>query len=439
MKYSEARLITGEDVQHYSFLQRKDPEIFSIFNQENKRQNATIELIASANAVSPGVLEAMGSALTDNVVEGYIGERYFSGCQEIDRLESLAMERAKRLFGAAHANVQPYSCSQANQAVYLTTMEAGERLLSMDLMHGGHLTHGAKFTMTAHHYEVHSYQVSRENEQIDYDRILRQAKEIRPKLIIAGASAYPRIIDFRRFRKIADEVGAYLLADMAHVAGLVAAGLYPSPVPHAHVVTSSTQKTLRGPRGGIILLGEQAADQLSRKIDSALFPGMQGAAHMHIIAAKAVALQEASQPEFAEYQRVVLNNARVLAADLEACGFRIVSGGTDTHLMLVDLRSRDITGREAESRLENIGITVNRNLIPYDVRKPWIASGIRIGTSAITSRGFGPEEMHTIATIIDKVLKGKPGAQILNQARQEVTRLCHQHTKNNSFTVAVPW
>ena len=437
MRHSEAQRVTDEEVQQYSYLQRQDAEIFAIFERESQRQHKTIELIASANRVSPGVLEAMGSPLTDNVVEGYIGKRYFSGCEEIDRLEGLAIDRAKQLFGAAHANVQPYSCSQANQAVYLTTMNPGDRLMSMDLMHGGHLTHGAKFTMTAHHYDVHPYGVSRDNEQIDYDQLLRQAKEVRPKLIIAGASAYPRVIDFKRFREIADEVGAYLLADMAHVAGLVAAGLYPSPIAHAHVVTSSTQKTLRGPRGGIILLGEQSVESLARKIDSALFPGMQGAAHMHIIAAKAVTLKEAAQPDFVAYQRAVLDNARLLATDLAERGFRIVSGGTDNHLMLVDLRPRNLTGKEAERRLESVGITVNRNQIPYDPEKPWIASGIRIGTSAITSRGFGPEEMHAIAAVIDKMLGEPPTTQTINEARRETARLCDRHAKKNYFTIAV--
>ena len=412
----------------YPALKQNDPDIFDIFHRENQRRNATIELIASANIVSPSTREAMGSAFTDNVVEGYVGKRYFSGCQEIDKLEELAINRAKKLFGAAHANVQPYSCSQANQAVYLAMLQSGDRLLSMDLKHGGHLTHGAKFTMTGRHYDVSSYTVSRENEQIDYDQVLRQAKEVRPKLIIAGASSYPRLIDFKKFREIADEVGAYLLADMAHIAGLVAAGLVPSPLPYADVVTSSTQKTLRGPRGGILLIGQQTADQLAKKMDSALFPGMQGAAHMHIIAAKAVALKEALQPEFVQYQRAVLDNAKTLAEDLINYGFRIVSGGTDNHLILVDLRSRNITGQEAEKRLESIGITVNRNLIPYDTQRPDITSGIRIGTAAITSQGFGSEEIHTIATILDKILQEKLTTENLKEARQEQMRLCNQNS-----------
>lgn len=429
--------MTEKETQRYSILCQKDHDIFDIINRENRQQNDTIELIASANIVSSAVLEAMGSSLTDKVVEGYIGQRYFSGCEEIDKLENLAIERAKQLFGAAHANVQPYSCSQANQAVYLCTLQPGDRILGMNLKHGGHLTHGAKVTMTAHHYASYSYQVSRENEQIDYDELLAQAKEIRPKLIIAGASAYSRIIDFQRFRKIADEVGAFLLADMAHIAGLVATGLHPSPIPHAHIVTSSTQKTLRGPRGGLILLGEHSAKQLAHRIDSAIFPGMQGAAHMHIIAAKAVALGEALQPSFVAYQRAVINNAKILAEALMQCGFRLVSGGTDNHLMLMDLRSQNITGKEAENRLESVGITVNKNLVPYDPKKPWICSGIRIGTAAITSRGFGVQEMHSIATMIDKMLNGKPTTQTIQKVRKEVAHLCRRHVKKNIFTIAV--
>ena len=401
-------------------------------------------MIASANIVSPGVLEAMGSYFTDNVVEGYPGQRYFSGCDEMDKIENLAMDRAKRLFGAAHANVQPYSCSQANQAVCLCNLQPGDVLLGMALKHGGHLTHGAKGTMMARHYTSHSYNVSQDNGRIDYDQILAQAKEVRPKVIIAGASAYPRIIDFKRFREIADEVGAFLLGDMAHIAGLVATGLHPSPVPYAHFVTTSTQKTLRGPRGGMILLGEETAGEFAQRIDKALFPGAQGAAHMHTIAAKAVALGEALQPDFVTYQRGVINNAKTLAEALMQCGFQLITGGTDNHLMVLDLRRQNITGAEAENRLASVNITVNKNLIPYDDQPSRVCSGIRIGTAAMTSRGYGQEEMHRIAVIIDKMLSSDPTAQTIQAVRKEVAAFCFRHQmgrhpiKKNSHVVAVP-
>ncbi|ODS24099.1 serine hydroxymethyltransferase [Candidatus Endobugula sertula] len=410
-----------------SVLSKTDPEIFSIVDRENLRKNNTIELIASANTVSPAVLEAMGSELINKVVEGYIGQRYFSGCTEIDKLENLAIHRAKQVFGATYANVQPHSCSQANQSVHLALMKPGDSFLGMDLMHGGHLSHGARTTLTAHHYTSLSYPVSREDEYLDYDQILKQAKEVRPKLIIAGASAYSRTIDFKRFRDIADQVGAFLLVDMAHIAGLVAAGLHPSPIAHAHIVTSSTQKTLRGPRGGIALMGKETANEYGHKLDSAIFPGLQGAAHMHTIAAKAVALEEALQPDFVVYQQNVLDNAKTLAEALMQSGFRLVSGGTDNHLMILDLRSQGMTGKEAEERLENVGITVNKNLIPYDLQKPWICSGIRIGTAAVTTRGFGPTEMHAIATMLDKILNKKLTAQIIQEVRHQVSIICRHH------------
>jgi len=415
---------THEEIQRYAALRQQDHEVFSIIERESRRRQKSIEMIASANIVSPGVLEAMGSPFVNNVVEGYPGQRYFSGCEEMDKLENLGTDRAKRLFGATHANLQPYSCSQANQAVYLCSLKPGDRILGMDLKHGGHLTHGAKVTMTAHYYASHSYKVSPDDGRIDYDQLLIQAKEVRPKLIIAGASAYPRIIDFERFRKIADEVGAFLLGDMAHVAGLVAAGLHPSPLPYAHFVTTSTQKTLRGPRGGMILLGEETAEAFAHRIDRALFPGIQGAAHMHTIAAKAVALGEALQPDFVTYQRCVLNNAKTLAEALMQCGFQLITGGTDNHLMVLDLRRQDITGAEAENRLESVGIMVNKNLIPYDRQPPWVCSGIRIGTAAMTTLGYGLEEMHAITMMLDKMLHSTPTPQTIQEVRKEVAALC---------------
>ena len=424
MSFQPSQMITNDTPQRYSILRRQDHEIFSVIECESQRRQESIQLIASANIVSSAVLEAMGSYVTDNVVEGYPGQRYFSGCEEMDKLENLARERAKQLFGATHANVQPYSCSQANQAVYLCNLKPGDCLLGMDLKHGGHLTHGAKGTMAARHYTSHSYNVDRDSGRIDYDQLLVQAKEVRPRLIIAGASAYPRIVDFKRFREIADEVGAFLLGDMAHIAGLVAAGLHPSPVPHAHFVTTSTQKTLRGPRGGMILLGEKTAGEFAQRIDRALFPGTQGAAHMHTIAAKAVALGEALQPDFAAYQRGVINNAKTLAENLMQYGFQLVTGGTDNHLMVLDLRRQNITGAEAENRLESVNIMVNKNLIPYDQQPPMVCSGIRIGTAAMTSCGYGHGEMHFVAAMIDKMLSGTPTAQTIQTVRKDVAAFC---------------
>lgn len=414
-------------------VQAVDSEVFSIIEKERQRQVNSIELIASANFVSRAVLEATGSILTNKVAEGYPGRRYFSGCENIDELENLAVDRAKELFGAAHVNLEPYTGSQANHAVYLTVLKPGDRILGMDLGHGGHLSHGAKFTMTGKVYDCHFYQVNQKTERLDYDQILAQAQEVRPKLIIAGASSYPRIIDFQRFRKIADEVGAYLLADIAHISGLVAAGLHPNPVPHAHFVTTSTQKTMRGPRSGMILLGEHSAPEFARKIDSAVFPGVQGAVHVHAIAAKAVMLKEAMSPSFAAYQRQNLENSQVLAKELVERGFRLVSGGTDNHLMLLDLTEKGLTGKEAEDRLANVQITVNKNLLPYDSQKPTVCGGIRIGTSAITTRGFGSEEMHCIAELIDKMLSSEPSANTIVKVREEISRLCRLYPKVESI------
>jgi glycine hydroxymethyltransferase len=411
----------------HSLLSDSDPEVFAILEREKKRQNENIELIASANFVSRAMLEATGSLVTNKVAEGYPGHRYFSGCDNIDDLENLAIARAKQLFGAAHANVQPYSGSQANQAVYLCALKPGDCILGMDLGHGGHLSHGAKFTMTGKHYSSFFYTVDPDTQFIDYDQILALAKSNRPKLIIAGGSSYSRSIDFKRFREIADEVGALLLADIAHIVGLIAAKLHQSPIPYAHFVTTSTQKTLRGPRSGLILLGEHSAPKFARKIDSAVFPGMQGAVHMHAIAAKAVMLGEALKPSFVTYQRQILENAKCLANQLIQRGFRLVSGGTDNHLFLIDLRPQGLTGKEAEERLAQVGITVNKNLIPYDSQPPKISSGIRLGTPAITTRGFGLEEMHSIADMIDNMLNNVPTDRTIQEVREEVARLCRLH------------
>lgn len=408
----------------YPPLFESDPDVFTLLDRERKRQRNCLELTASANFVSRAVLEATGSIFTNKVAEGYPGRRYFSGCEHIDELENLAIARAKQLFGAAYANLEPYTGSQANHAVYLAVLKPGDRILGMDLGHGGHLSHGAKFTMTGKHYDCHFYQVDADTERLDYDRLLDRAKEVQPKLIIAGASSYPRTIDFQRFREIADEVGALLLADIAHIVGLIAAGLHPSPIDCAHFVTSSTQKTLRGPRSGMILLGEHSAKKFARKIDSALFPGVQGAVHVHAIAAKAVMLKEAMSPNFAIYQRQTLENSRTLAEHLISQGFRLVSGGTDNHLMLLDLRSQGITGKEAEERLVNVGITVNKNLLPYDPQKPTVCSGIRIGTAALTTRGLTCGDMLSIANILGKMLQGEPSPSIIAEVREEVQRLC---------------
>ncbi|HAC62138.1 MAG TPA: serine hydroxymethyltransferase [Cyanothece sp. UBA12306] len=410
-----------------------DPEVFAIIERENQRQKDNIELIASANFISRAVLEATGSILTNKVAEGYPGLRYFSGCENIDELENLAIARAKELFGAAHANLEPYTGSQANHAVYLTVLKPGDRILGMDLDHGGHLSHGAKFNMTGKHYDCHFYQVDPDTQLLDYDVILAQAKDIRPKLIIAGASAYPRTIDFQKFREIADEVGAYLLADIAHISGLVAARLHPSPIPYAHFVTTSTQKTLRGPRSGMILLGKHSAPEFARKIDSAVFPGVQGAVHVHAIAAKAVMLKEAMSASFVNYQRQTIENSQILATDLIERRFRLISGGTDNHLMLIDLSEKGITGKEAEDRLASVRITVNKNMLPYDSQKSTICSGIRLGTSAITTRGFGAEEMHCIAELIDKMLSSEPTAKTIAKVQDEVSRLCHLHPHIDSI------
>jgi serine hydroxymethyltransferase (EC 2.1.2.1) len=398
----------------------RDEAIFSLIALEEKRQREGLELIASENFVSQQVREAVGSVLTNKYAEGYPGARYYGGCEIVDQVESLAIERAKALFGAAWANVQPHSGSQANMAVYMALMEPGDTLMGMDLAAGGHLTHGSRVNFSGKLYKVVSYGVSPETERIDLEEVRRLALEHRPKVIVAGASAYPRVWDFQAFRQIADEVGAFLVVDMAHFAGLVAAGLHPNPVPHAHVVTSTTHKTLRGPRGGLILSQDP---ELGKKIDKLIFPGIQGGPLEHVIAGKAVAFFEALQPEFQEYSRLVVENAKRLAAELAERGYRIVTGGTDNHLMLVDLRPKGLTGKEAEERLDQVGITVNKNAIPFDPKPPRVTSGIRIGTPAITTRGFTREEMPLVADLIDRALTQGPSEAL----REEVRRLALAH------------
>ncbi|TFU17233.1 serine hydroxymethyltransferase [Thermus tengchongensis] len=393
----------------------RDEALFQLIALEEKRQREGLELIASENFVSAQVREAVGSVLTNKYAEGYPGARYYGGCEIIDQVESLAIERAKALFGAAWANVQPHSGSQANMAVYMALMEPGDTLMGMDLAAGGHLTHGSKVNFSGKLYKVVSYGVRPDTELIDLDEVRRLAREHRPKVIVAGSSAYPRFWDFQAFREIAEEVGAYLVVDMAHFAGLVAAGLHPNPLPHAHVVTSTTHKTLRGPRGGLILSNDL---ELGKKIDKLIFPGIQGGPLEHVIAGKAVAFFEALQPEFKEYSRLVVANARRLAEELANRGYRIVTGGTDNHLFLVDLRPKGLTGKEAEERLDAVGITVNKNAIPFDPKPPRVTSGIRIGTPAITTRGFTPEEMPLVAELIDRALMEGPSEALREEVRQ---------------------
>ena len=389
-------------------LHDADPELAATIDAELLRQQDGIELIASENLVSRAVLEAQGSVLTNKYAEGYPGRRYYGGCVEVDRAETLALDRVKRLFSAQYANVQPHSGAQANQAVFLALLNAGDTILGMSLASGGHLTHGAAPNLSGKWFNAIQYGVRRDDGLLDYEELEQLAREHKPRLIIAGGSAYPRIIDFARIRAVADEVGAFFMVDMAHFAGLVAAGLYPSPLPHAHVVTSTTHKTLRGPRGGLILSNDL---ELGRKFNSAVFPGLQGGPLMHVIAAKAVAFGEALRPDFKLYQQAVVENARVLAGTLVETGLAIVTGGTDSHLLLVDLRPKQVTGKVAEATLERAGITANKNAIPYDPEKPAITSGIRLGSPAATSRGFGPEEFRAVGLMIDEVLDGLGGSK----------------------------
>ena len=377
-------------------LQNVDPEIMALIKEETARQNNKIELIASENFVSKAVMAAMGSTLTNKYAEGYPGKRYYGGCEVVDQIEELARERAKKLFGAEHANVQPNSGSQANQAVFFAALKPGDTVLGMDLSHGGHLTHGSPVNMSGKNYHVVSYGVDPETETLDYDKVRALAIEHQPKMIIAGASNYSRTIDFAKFREIADEVGAYLMVDMAHIAGLVAAGLHPNPIPHAHFVTTTTHKTLRGPRGGLILCDEEHA----KMIDKAIFPGIQGGPLMHVIAAKAVCFKEALEPDFKGYQEQIIKNAQALANGLMAKGLRIVSGGTDNHVMSLDVRSMNVTGKEAEHLLDEVGITCNKNTIPFDPASPNVTSAVRLGTPAVTTRGMKEKDMEEIADII---------------------------------------
>ena len=400
-------------------LERADPEVAAIVRREEERQTYGLEMMASENYVSAAVLEAMGSVLTNKYAEGYPGKRYYGGCQHMDEIESLAIQRAKELFGAEHVNVQPHSGADANLAAYLALMELGDTALAMRLDQGGHLTHGHTVNASSWLFRFVHYGVDRETERLDYDQMLALAREHRPKVIVVGATAYPRIIDFARAREIADEVGAYLMADMAHIAGLVAAGVHPSPVPYAHVVTSTTHKTLRGPRSAFIL----SRAELAEKIDRAVFPGTQGGPHMHVIAAKAVCFGEAMRPEFAAYQRQVVENARALAEALASLGWRIVSGGTDNHLVLVDVGQKGLTGRDAEKALDAVGIYCNKNTIPYDPKPPAVGSGIRLGTPGLTSRGMGPEEMRRIARLISTTLEGVGDEQVAARVREEVREL----------------
>jgi len=400
-------------------LAQLDPEVFGAIEAEKARQMEVIELIASENLVSKAVLEAAGSVMTNKYAEGYPARRYYGGCQCVDVVEDLARDRAKKLFGADHVNVQPHSGSQANTGVYFACLKPGDTVLGMNLSHGGHLTHGSPVNLSGKYFNFVAYGVDRKTELIDFDAVRELALQHKPKLIIAGASAYPRTLDFQAFRSIADEVGALLMVDMAHIAGLVAAGLHPSPVPHAQFVTTTTHKTLRGPRGGMILCTSEWANA----IDKAIFPGIQGGPLMHIIAAKAVAFKEALEPSFKDYQTQIVKNAKTLAEELMARGYRLVSGGTDTHLMLVDLTPKGITGREAELLLDEVGITVNKNGIPFDTKKPTVTSGIRIGTPAVTTRGMKEEEMKVIARLIDETLTSRDDEQVRARVAAEVKEL----------------
>jgi glycine hydroxymethyltransferase len=403
-------------------LSEVDPEVFGAIQDEDGRQSDKLELIASENIVSRAVQEAQGSSLTNKYAEGYPGKRYYGGCEYVDVVESLAIERAKALFGADHANVQPHSGANANMAVFFTVMKPGDTFLALDLAQGGHLTHGSPVNFSGLLYNAVHYGVRKEDEYIDYDRMRELALEHRPKMILGGATVYPRIIDWAKMRAIADEVGAVFLVDMAHIAGLVAAGEHPSPVPFADFVTTTTHKTLRGPRGGLILCREK----WQKEVDKAVFPGMQGGPLMHVIAAKAVAFKEAQAPTFAAYQGQIRKNAKALANAVAERGFRLVAGGTDNHLMLVDLRPKNITGKTAQSVLDEAGITTNKNLVPYDTAKPFVTSGLRLGTPAVTTRGMTETEMPEIAELIDRALAAKDDEGTLAGIRREVKALCNR-------------
>ncbi len=409
-------------VNTIGFLDRYDPEISAAMNDELKRQRRNLELIASENIVSPAVMAAMGSVLTNKYAEGYPAKRYYGGCQCVDVVENIAIERAKKLFGCNFANVQPHSGAQANTAVYFALLEPGDTVLGMSLAHGGHLTHGSPVNISGKYFNFVPYGLNDETERIDYDEIQRLARQHKPKLIVAGASAYPRMIDFERISQIAKSVGAYFMVDMAHIAGLVAAGVHQSPVPYADVVTTTTHKTLRGPRGGMILCNDE---ELAKKINKAIFPGTQGGPLMHVIAAKAVCFKEALDPSFKEYGKQVISNCQVLANDLVDKGFRLVTGGTDNHLMLVDLRPFKITGKDLEKHLDDVYITVNKNAIPNDPEKPFVTSGIRVGTAAVTTRGLKEEDMHKIAESI--YLTASDFEANKEKAREIVNSICAKY------------
>ena len=406
---------------NFENLVKVDEEIYNLVGKELEREQEGIELIASENFASKAVMEAMGSYLTNKYAEGYPAKRYYGGCQVVDEVEELARERAKKLFGAEHANVQPHSGSQANMAVYFTILQPGDTVLGMDLSHGGHLTHGSAVNFSGRLYNFVSYGVNKETEMIDYEQIRRLALEYKPKLIVAGASAYSRIIDFKKLKDICDEVGAYFMVDMAHIAGLVATGAHPSPVPYADFVTSTTHKTLRGPRGGLILCKEKYAKALDKNI----FPGIQGGPLMHTIAAKAVCFKEALQPEFKEYINKVVKNCKLLAEELVKYDFKLVSNGSDNHLILVDLNNKDITGKDAEKLLDSIGITVNKNTVPNETKSPFVTSGIRIGTAAVTTRGFDEEDMKEVAALINDAIENKD--ENLSSLKNRVKALCSKH------------
>lgn len=403
-----------------SYLKQVDPEIYNAIMGEVNRESDKLELIASENFVSEAVLEAAGGVMTNKYAEGYPGKRYYGGCEFVDKAENLARERAKQLFGCEHVNVQPHSGSQANMAVYFTVLNPGDKVMGLDLSHGGHLTHGHPINFSGKLYQFHSCQVEKDTEVINYDKLISQAREIQPKLIVAGASAYPRFLDFKKFREACDTCGAYLMVDIAHIAGLVATGLHPSPIPYADFVTTTTHKTLRGPRGGMVMCKEKYAADLDRTV----MPGIQGGPLMHIIAAKAVALKEALLPEFKEYQKRIVANAAALANELKSKGYHIVSGGTDTHLMLVSFVESGLTGKKVEKALDVAGITVNKNTVPFDPQKPFVTSGIRIGTPAITTRGMGVPEMKTIADLIDRVIKNLDDEGVHIEVANEVKTLC---------------
>ncbi|MBI5969733.1 MAG: serine hydroxymethyltransferase [Deltaproteobacteria bacterium] len=403
-----------------STLKKFDPEIFEAIRLEKERQEYKLELIASENFVSPAVLEATGSVMTNKYAEGYPGKRYYGGCEYVDIVERLAIERAKKLFGCDHVNVQPHSGSQANMAVYMSVLKPGDTVLGMNLTHGGHLTHGSPVNFSGILYNIVSYGVRRDNQRIDMDNVMELAKAHRPKLIVIGASAYPRIIDFHAFRAVADEIGAAIMVDIAHIAGLIVAGLHPSPVDVAEFVTTTTHKTLRGPRSGMIM----CRDEFAKAVDKMIFPGIQGGPLMHVIAAKAVAFKEALLPSFKEYQKQIVANAKTLAEELMKRGYDLVSGGTDNHLMLMDLTKKEITGKEAEEALVKAGITVNKNTVPFETKSPFITSGIRIGTPAVTTKGMKEPEMRIIAGLIDRAIKDRADESKLSAIKNDVRDLC---------------